>query len=138
MQKKGDVKKEKAMPVRLEHGGILVVSQESGKPHEQTYTGRGTNARLFSSSASSHLYGVSIVFPTARAHSHTHTRVRAHSEETLSDPMVRANERPLLTYGHRRSAALQAELESPVEGTMAPHKNAVVHRLCTHTHTHSV
>lgn len=78
LQKKGEVKKEKAMPVRLEHCGILVVSQESEKPREQTYTGRGTNTRLFSSSASSHLYGVSVVFPAARAHTDTHTQ-RKHS-----------------------------------------------------------
>lgn len=80
--KKARREKEKAMSVRPEQCGILVVSQRSEKPHEHTlaHTRTRTHAlahkytRLFSPPASSHLYGVSVVLPAALTHMHTHAR----------------------------------------------------------------
>lgn len=63
--------KEKAMSVRLEQYGILVVSHRSEKPH--MHTRKHTNTRLFPPLACSHLYGVSVVLAAALAHTHTHT-----------------------------------------------------------------
>lgn len=68
-KKKSSEGKEKAMSVRLEQYGILVVSQRSEKPHKQPHT---QTQGYFLPPASSHLYGVSVVLAAALTITHGH------------------------------------------------------------------